>query len=549
MKILSYRERKARTFDLNSNIVVIKGLNHVGKSCILKSIYYGLGGTVKKVAKQWSEANVIVILYFSIDGINYKCLKIGDQVYLYNPDGSLRQHGYYNSQKIRKELNELFGILIGADTNQQLLSANSIYMPFYIDQDSGWYEPWTSFTSVTTSDKSNARLYLTGIVDGIYFSKKTELSNIENHIKKYNEEQRAYNKLYNELKLKNTDYIPITKESFKSEIESYLSNLKSLRESQKETVRTLQALYTKKTYYEVNIEQLHKNIKEMHKDFNFALTQEDIVTCPTCGAQYKNDMIHRHEILKDESTCKNLIIDYQDKLNNINTQIDSYQQSNNNLSEKINEVQRNLKASNNDVSLGQVIDSESNLKLLDNLHDEIEKIKNCVNDLLSKKISLEATVKQYDKGRREEATKDFKNYVIHYLTEMSIHYIDEDSIKFGGKINITGSNVPIYQIAYTFAYYKIMHDYNGPVLFPIVIDEPRQQGLRDNGLQNMISFIISHIPEDGQLILSVAEDNINIPNNAHTIELSSTEKVLRKEEYDTISEEIDNLLNKGFFKQ
>lgn len=225
MKILSYRERKARTFDLDSNIVVIKGLNHVGKSCILKSIYYGLGGTVKKVANQWSAAHVIVILYFSIDGIDYKSLKIGDQLYLYNPDGSLRQHGYYNSQKIRKELNELFGILIGSVTNQQLLSANSIYMPFYIDQDSGWYEPWTSFTSVTTSDKSNARLYLTGIVDGVYFNNKIKLSNVENQIRKCNEEQRAYKKLYYELKKKNTDYIPTTKESFKSEVDSYLSSL------------------------------------------------------------------------------------------------------------------------------------------------------------------------------------------------------------------------------------------------------------------------------------------------------------------------------------
>lgn len=548
MKILSYRERKARTFDIDSNLVVIKGPNHIGKSCILKSIYYGLGGTVKKVAKHWSEANVVVILYFSIDSINYKSIKIGDQLYLYNPDGSLRQHGYYNSQKIRKELNELFGILIGSATNQQLLSANSIYMPFYIDQDSGWYEPWTSFTSVTTSDKLNARLYLTGIVDGVYFSKKIELSNVENQIRKYKEEQRAYNKLYYELKRKNTEYIPITKESFKSEIDLYLLNLKSLRESQKEIVRTLQALYTKKTYYEVNIQQLHKNMKEMHKDFDFALTQDDIVTCPTCGAQYKNDMIHRHEILKDESTCKDLIIDYQDKLNNINSKIESYQKSNDDLSDQINEVQRNLKASNDDVSLGQVIESESNQKLLENLHDEIEKINNRANDLLSQKISLEATIKQYDKGRRKEAAKDFKNYVIRFLTEMGIHNIDEDSIKFGGKVNMTGSNVPIYQIAYTFAYYKIMHNYSGPILFPIVIDEPRQQGLRDNGLQNMISFITSHIHEGGQLILSIAEDNIELPGSAKIIELQPTEKVLCEEEYSSVSEEVDNLLNMSFFK-
>lgn len=549
IKLLSYRERKAKTFDLDSNIVVIKGPNHIGKSCILKSIYNGIGGTVKKVARQWSDANVIVILYFSVDGNSFKSLKMGNQLYIYNLDGSLRQFGYYNSLKIRKQLNELFGLYISSEANQQILSANSIYMPFYIDQDSGWYNPWSSFTSITSSEKSNARLYLSGIVDGLYLSKKTELSNIENQIRKNYEEQRAYNKLYYELKKENIDYIPITKESFKSEINSYLSNLKSLRESQKEIVRTLQALYTKKTYYEVNIQQLHKNMKEMHKDFGFALKQGDIVTCPTCGAQYKNDMIHRHEILKDESTCKNLIIDYQKELDSLNSKIEAYQQSNTILSDKITEVQRNLKASNEDVSLGQVIDSEANQKLLENLIIKIEKIDNFINDLSAKKISLEGAIKQYDKGRREESVKDFKSYVISYLSEMGIRNVDEASIKFGGKVNMTGSNVPIYQIAYTFAYYKVMHKYSGPVFFPIVIDEPRQQGLRDNGLQNMISFITSHTPENGQLILSIAEENMKLPENTKIIELSPNEKILCKEEYSSISEEIDNLLNKSFFKQ
>ena len=58
-------------------------------------------------------------------------------------------------------------------------------------------------------------------------------------------------------------------------------------------------------------------------------------------------------------------------------------------------------------------------------------------------MTLEATIKQYDRGRREEAAEDFKHYVIRYLSEMGIHNIDEDSIKFGGKVNMTGSNVPI----------------------------------------------------------------------------------------------------------
>lgn len=65
----------------------------------------------------------------------------------------------------------------------------------------------------------------------------------------------------------------------------------------------------------------------------------------------------------------------------------------------------------------------------------------------------------------------------------------------------------------------------------------------------MISFITSHIPVEGQLILSIAKDNIELPESAKIIELLPTEEVLCEEEYSSISEEVDNLLNMIFFKQ
>ena len=65
--LLSYLEKKARIIDLDSNFVLIKGTNHVGKSCVLKSLYRALGAEIKKMPDTWDMSAVILLLSFTID--------------------------------------------------------------------------------------------------------------------------------------------------------------------------------------------------------------------------------------------------------------------------------------------------------------------------------------------------------------------------------------------------------------------------------------------------------------------------------------------------
>jgi hypothetical protein len=321
--LLSYHERTARTIDLDSDLIVVKGPNHIGKSCILKSIYAALGGKIKRIPAKWKNAGVVIALYFTIDGILFKSLKYGNFLYIFNPDNSMRYKAVFGSNKANVKFSELLGVKFGTIENPIVFSQSCLLMPFYIDQDDGWRESWSSFAGIKTSEKAEARLFLLGLIDGDYFSKKKELINVEDALKKTRNELKAYNKFYLELKRKNKEsYIPVDLQSFKKEINEYLENLKKLRESQKDILRSLQALYTKKTYYEVSVNQLNENIKQIQKDFHFALEiNDDIVTCPTCGAQYSNNMLNRHVILEDEHTCKDLLIKYSDKLNHVKKNI------------------------------------------------------------------------------------------------------------------------------------------------------------------------------------------------------------------------------------
>ena len=78
----------ARRINLNSNLVIVAGGNESGKSSILKTLYHTLGASVYSFAQRWDEANVISLLKFTIDGANFKAVRMASDVYVFNPDGT-----------------------------------------------------------------------------------------------------------------------------------------------------------------------------------------------------------------------------------------------------------------------------------------------------------------------------------------------------------------------------------------------------------------------------------------------------------------------------
>ena len=106
---LSYKERKARRINLDSDVVVIKGGNGTGKSCLLKSLYGVFGASVNKYPEGWEPYNIVVLLKFQIDGVTHRAMRIGKDFYLLNPDKSYFSET--NSMEDQaKALSKLFGL-------------------------------------------------------------------------------------------------------------------------------------------------------------------------------------------------------------------------------------------------------------------------------------------------------------------------------------------------------------------------------------------------------------------------------------------------------
>ena len=548
--LLSYLEKKARIIDLDSNFVLIKGTNHVGKSCVLKSLYRALGAEIKKMPDTWDMSAVILLLSFTIDNIPFKSLLIGNDLYILNPDSSIRFKSKVGSESLSKGISSLLGVNIGAiEDSQQIIPVGANFMPFYIDQDTGWNETWTSFSKVgTLGDKSNVRQYLTGIVDASFFAYKKELSMVEKELKKCTNELKSYNLLAEQVKIKfNPLKLEIDIESFRTRINLYLERLQALRESQNNHLRLMQELYAKRTYIELNIDQLKKNIKEIEKDFQYALELEEIVICPTCGGHYTNDILNRHELMKDEHVCKDMVIRCNNDLDIVNKQIEAAVEKSKKINFEIESTQDLIKASNEEISLEEVIEAKSRDQMLNLVTIQQTQLVSQSESLLKEKIRLESVIKNYeDSGRRECAESNFIEHVMNATIAMGAS-TKRDKIKFGGKITATGSALPVSVIAHTFSYLKLIQDFSGPIFMPMVVDEPKQQGLKQQGLNKSLLYMSESIPSSGQLIVSLADDKgISIPNNALVIDLDITGRVLIDDDFNIVSKEIEDILEKDF---
>lgn len=550
LKILSYKEKKARILNIDNDIVLFRGSNGSGKSCVLKSLFEVLGANVKKTSEAWVSSNPIVILYFTIDNIKFKSLSIGKDVFVFNPNGEIRFKAKRGSIKLNQKLNELFGLTLLLDKQRTPdMPAGAIYMPFYIDQDSGWNETWSSFVRVgDTSERSNFAHYLTSLVKNEYFIIKNEFIEVTSELRKLQTENRALSTIVTEVKHRfNEIGVVMAEPQFQHYANAYLEKLTRLREQQNEMMRTLNNLYTRKSYLEVNIEQLHKNIRDIDEDFRYALTQDKIITCPTCGGIYKNDMSTRHEILRDKHICRDQIVEFNKELDTVRERIDAAMAENTALLEKIADVQASIRANENNVTLEQVIDDHVRKKLLEVVSVKSEDTNTKIAELVQKKGVLETQIKEYDtSGRKSLLNQEFASFTQTALLSMGTKRIDQN-VKMFSKLTATGSSLPKHIVAYTFAYIKIIEKYSGPVMFPIVIDEPKQQGLNTSGLQKMVDYLVSNVPTNGQLIIALTDESVSMPKSAKVIDFKNQNHLLRDEDYLEVQEEIDELLEKDFF--
>ena len=548
---LSYREKKAKRINLDSDVVVVKGGNGTGKSCLLKSLYGVFGAHVNKYPEGWDPHFIVVLLKFQIDGVTHRALRIGRDYYLLNPDNTAISETISMDEQA-KSLSMLFGfdLYYYSDQSQKKrLPVGCYFMPFYIDQDSGWQQPWSSFTQVGNEQvKRNVMLYYTGVVNYDYYLSKSHLQSLQNEHRRWKNERTIQNNFISIIrdKLKSNSTMSLTEDAFKEEIETFVIRIQDLKERQNKILKELEELYYDNLFKESRVASLHANIKAIEEDFNYAIQHEDMLICPVCGAQTENTALARYGMNVDKEESRELIMKYKMELDEIKKKIERANKKSDELKKQIEEIEALITTKKEEYTLKEYLDNKVIEKLQSIFYENEQEFENNI-ERLEEEIKGEEDKLKSLKGtsRLKVILDDFNACLRVYSKELGSAFDESKPHGLGEKIKGSGSSHPKETLAYFFSYLTIMHKYSTPIMLPIVIDEFKQNGSTDQSVDKMIGFAISHRPKNGQVIYSVSDEYTASCDNVMTVSLDG-DTLMNENDYISVRNEIDDILNKNF---
>ena len=548
---LSYREKRARRISLDNDVVVVKGGNGTGKSCLLKSLYSVFGAQVNKYPEGWDPQYIVVLLKFQIDGVTHRALKIGKDYYLLNPDNTALSETNSMEEQARC-LSLLFGLDLyyySDQSQKRRLPVGCFFMPFYIDQDSGWQQPWSSFTQVGNEQvKRNVMLYYTGVVNYDYYLSKSHLLSLQNEYRKWRNEKTIQNNFISIIrdKLKSHNTMSLTEDAFREEIDSFVVKIQDLKEKQNKILKELEELYFDKLFKESRITALHENIKAIEEDFNYAIQHDDLLICPVCGAQTENSTLARLGMNIDKEDSRELIVSYKMELDEVKKRIERANKKSEELKHQIEDIEALVSTKKEEYTLKEYLDHKVIEKLqelfYENEHEFDENIERVEYDIRDEEEKLKSL-----KGpnRLKVILEDFNACLQAYSNELGSSFDKSKVHGLGEKIKGSGSSHPKETLAYFFSYLTIMNKYSTPIMMPIVIDEFKQNGTTDQSIDKMIGVAINHRPQNGQVIYSVSDDYTATGDNVKTISLDG-DYLMNENDYTSVRNEVDEILSKNF---
>ena len=259
--IYDYIKNKINQFNFGSqaNILVSKS-NKVGKSSLIKSIFYSLGYGVKIWPQDWDIQNMMFQIMITNNKRQHTVTRYKNLFYIDTSE-------VLNEKEYSKWLQDLLNIEIKLKVKKEkLLSdvyASEVLLPFYIDQDKSWNgylysKSSDSFARYSNTVKSVFDFYFQ-ISDEVLIDLELQKSVIETELSNTQKKIEAFTLLASEHapSLK-ADTVIINNESVTGLTEKYLEKINRLN-------NTVSPINNQIIEIESKINELSRDISELNK--------------------------------------------------------------------------------------------------------------------------------------------------------------------------------------------------------------------------------------------------------------------------------------------
>ena len=542
--IVSDKEKKARAEFFSEKETLVTGANRTGKSSFIKSIYASLGADPKKNNDKWLGAEPKLLMEFNIEGETHYCLRVGNNIAFFDANRKMRAR-HYGVTKAAVSWAELLDVKVQFPGKSGLINPwpATLFLPFYIDQDTGLNDTWSSFSGLEAYSNAKDTLveFHTGIKPKAYYiakAKKDEAMSRRSDKEKEREHLEFAGKRLEALTIDND--LQFSVDGFERQIEHYLvlqNMFNEKREKVRLEIRDLQgqhtALHQERQLAAATLKELEADVAYLKK-----IDTRELV-CPTCNTVHEVSFANTLRLSGDAETCRGYLTNTEEKIRDIVKKIDAKKQSFRAFETEIEAIERVLSEKRGGLSLRTLLEHESRRIAGDKLQEETDKIN-------SEIYAIDKQVSGFEGEMKNAQSKELKEEVLEYYQTKLRAFCEKLNItappekiftKIRPTIDDTGSEFPRLILAYHYAILHVVAKYTSAVIAPIVFDTAQHQDQDRANINAMIRFAFEQRPAETQFIFGGVE-TYDFVFKGHTINTTNKGCLLNEDDYEECKEQI-----------
>ncbi len=493
--ILSLRDKKGFFFEFSPGINIITGENDTGKSSFIKSLYHTLGADVR-LDKKWKDDNFISKVVICVNDRDYAFVRHEKRISIFDITEGQKHLVTSNSRTdIALAVRDIFDFNLELVTKSNLVQGQaqpaSLYLPFYIDQDSGWGKILDSFSSLAMYKdwQKNILNFHTGVKPKEYYKLQGKINLIDIDL----EEIRATLKALEAAKKRFEE--SFGRVLFDVDVEYYEELLERF-------LRKCQDLHQEETEYRIKLievlslrDELVAEIEESKRQ----LDENNIDSLsPSAGLEAKYAVLeNRDKLLQIVPELYEQKSVYDEKITSIKEDLKNAQKLSSELKGMLQEVKEHL-------TLQDVIKSQASKQVEFTFDEQINELLQKIGELDVARTELSEEIAKFDdKKRSKEINDKFKESLKLAQTELGIKDPKVGTILQYGPISKseTGSRAPRAILAYHYALLKTIEDKSTNPMLPVVIDSPKQQDPDPHTAKKLFDLCIDGLSTNSQLII------------------------------------------------
>lgn len=534
------------TFDQGLNVITSSD-NHVGKSSVLKCLYYTLGAEVKFDAR-WDKSSKLTMVTIIVNDTEYQIARYLNRFAIFK-EASLILLSESVTKDLSPKLSEIFDFtvyLAEKTGNKKVVQAAPAFtfMPYYIDQDKGWSELYNSFENIDQFSKPERAKSLYFHL-GLYNKTRIENQTLKDYYKdkicelqqSEKELQITINALTNEI----NNIVPAdTQENLeqfliepKKEIEEIVAKIGKTRNN-------IQKLQTALQQHESQLDTILRYQKSRSSDND---NIKAVHICPQCGYEFDDNLYELVRSSYNQSNSEYLTTQIKFIINNIKDELSTQEQIYVELLNQLKEKETVYDESQN--AYNAYLRHMGLRETLQKYQLELEENRSNQSDFELKIKEINKELKKIpDKSDIEQIYIDHVKHNIISLKAWTQEY--DGKIKLLKPINAQGSLMPKIILSQYTGLFQTMHDIQSNVIrFPFIVDSPREKESSESSSKDILTMImnINCLP---QIILSTVDfDQFGIFYNydVNKIYLVDQFHVLNENEFNKNRSTINGLYN------